>query len=478
MAFLDSNEEVFALGGATAASGITQLRETRSKDARPVIVECQYLPQGDSTATVTLEWNSISAQRLNRGDRVDFTFFLERHGEAKRGDVLILRFPLDPGKIADPVFAAVGAVSYKTSQPADLLGVELGFAEQGELRFALPIAHSSIAHMASAWHFRDPRSAPALEIRFHLQATGKIVSVRCGRLFAGHGYDPYVFNPAMEKIAHFNGRPEIPGAAEAIAEFERRAIQAARSHSYEGMQCFIRPFAVMREGNPRFPMLIGTPNSISWYAIDPAHGCELYAREGYVAADDIVLDCGAHAGQMSTLFALEAGKRGRVVAFDPFPQNCFQIEAQAQLNRLDNLEAVMAGVGASREKVNASINGQQTLNAAAGQSGRLDIDILPLDEYADLGPTFMKVDVEGADVAAMLGAQKLMRKCRPKIFVELHTQFIGQFGHTLADFFQAIPRDIYNVVCRVEGVDHAWRHYEPGLENGVTQPMLVWATPR
>ena len=72
----------------------------------------------------------------------------------------------------------------------------------------------------------------------------------------------------------------------------------------------------------------------------------------------------------------------------------------------------------------------------------------------------------------------MMRDCKPRMFIELHTQFIGHFGHNLTDFFEAIPSDIYRVQYKIDGVDHAWKTYEPGIEKNVTMPMLVWAVPR
>ena len=90
----------------------------------------------------------------------------------------------------------------------------------------------------------------------------------------------------------------------------------------------------------------------------------------------------------------------------------------------------------------------------------------------------LELHVEGAEVDALIGAAKLLRLCRPKIFVEVHTQLIGKFGYNLTDFFSQIPADLYDIKFIVEGVDSAWRPYEAGLEAGVTAPLLVFATPK
>ena len=106
------------------------------------------------------------------------------------------------------------------------------------------------------------------------------------------------------------------------------------------------------------------------------------------------------------------------------------------------------------------------------------IGIVPLDDYCGESPTFVKLDVEGGEAGALRGAQKLLRTCRPRLFIEVHTQMIGDFGHTLRDLFEAIPGDCYDVTYKIEGTHADWKPYAPGIETGVTAPMLVLATPK
>ena len=290
--------------------------------------------------------------------------------------------------------------------------------------------------------FQKPEQ-PFIEIIVHLRKTAAPVRLHFGRVFIGQHYNPYVYNPLYEYVAHVRGRPEFPGEAEVKAEFERVAEEACATQTFLGSQAFIHPYLVMREGSSRFPMLVGTPNSMSWYSTDPSHGIEQYQTAGYIAEDDVVLDCGAHAGQMSTCFSIVGGPRGRVLAFEPFPQNYYQVEAQTQLNKLPHLESMRAGVGETRSTAKVSILGQMTTTSrASALNDEMDIKIVPIDDFTDIKPTFIKLDVEGAEVAALRGAQRLLQEARPKIFIEVHTQFLGYFGHNLRDMFDAIPADI------------------------------------
>ena len=480
MGFLTRNEDVFLLDSAAVTGGAdVAIEETRSANDNPVLIEIKYHPAGVSRVAVDIQWNPISATRRRRGETIDFNFNVSRSGSIRSGDLLVLRFPLRADRIWDTVFAAVAAVALRVGRPECLSGAEIGFGSMRGLEFALPMSVQNVSHIATAWKYATKPAEPYIELRLHFRDVGGMMPFRIGRLFAGLDYDPYIFNPAFEYSAFMNGRPEFDDADAIAAQFVQQATAASARHVFHGMQSFIRPYFVMREGEPRFPMLVGTPNSMSWYGMDPAHGIEMFQQRSIVQAGDVTLDCGAHAGQMAAFFSLVGGPEGKVFAFDPFPQNYFQVEAQGRLNKLPNFVSTRTGVGPRRESIEVSINGQSTRQVGqANLHDRMSIAIEPLDDYAGEKPTFVKLDIEGAEVGALQGAQKLMRSCKPRLFIEVHTQMIGDFGHHLSDLFDAIPQDVYKITYKIEGAHSGWLDYAPGIEKGVTQPMLVFATAR
>ena len=141
--------------------------------------------------------------------------------------------------------------------------------------------------------------------------------------------------------------------------------------------------------------------------------------------------------------------------------------------------SIRAGVGATHKTIEASILRQMTVeNEPQIYGDSTEIKIVPLDDFIDENPTLIKLDVEGAEVDALIGAARMLRQCRPKIFIEVHTQFIGKFGYNLTDLFLAIPSDIYDIKLKVARIDRQWRTYRPGEEVGVTVPLLIYATPK
>jgi FkbM family methyltransferase len=430
----------------------------------------------------------LDAPATVAGELSGFVAGFKGDNRLRNGDCVGYRIALDTDTIWDEDFATIIAAMVSVDNQQAVSEVWLGLGDDEGIAHEEPCGPTADDWLESGgsdwfgsggWRFAQRPSNPFLQIRIVLRATPAAVRVKVTRLFAGQVFDPYLFNPHYEQAAEYNGWPKIANEEQVLHDFEDKAREACRTASYWAAQSFVRPFIVMREGEPRFPMLIGSVNSVLWYGIEPRHRLELYRELGCVGEGEVTLDCGAHAGQLAAYFALESGPQGRVIAFDPFAHNCLQVEAQAALNAPGRIRAVKAGVGARRQTLRVSILGQQT-TAGDDRTSQddTDIEIVPLDDYLDEKPTFIKIDVEGAEVDALIGAARLLRTCQPKIFIEVHTQFLGQFGYTLTDFFSKIPLDLYDVRFMVEGVDSAWRIYQPGLEAGVTTPLLVYAAPK
>jgi FkbM family methyltransferase len=478
MSFLIPDEDVFLLSGRyLTSSGPATIVEHHAAGSQPVFVDVAYRPEGTSSATIELAWNPISAARRDKGDLVDFTIVVTREGEIHPGDLCTIRFRLKPRDVWDPDFGSVFAASLQPDPPTSIANAELSVFEGPIQRTRQPFPRhgNDLRHMTSFFRFAAMPSDPVVELNLQLGPPPN--KFRIGRLFAGPRYDPYVFSPTFELQAYLWGKCQFPNANDVLAEFEEQARVVSKKHGLIAEQSFIYPFIVMREFTPPFPMLIGTVNCLSWYASQSkVTDLHIFLDDWIIRPDDVVFDCGANAGQMAALFGLLAGPRGRVFAFDPFPQNILQIEAQARLNGLDNLRAIRAAVGEIRCRETVSNLAQQSRNQGdLGYGDQIGIEIVPLDDYIHEKPTVIKLDVEGAEVAALRGARRILETLRPTLYVEVHTSMLPDFGHTLTDLFEAIPLEYYEITYMVEGIHREWQLYAPGAERGVSNPMLVRA---
>lgn len=146
-----------------------------------------------------------------------------------------------------------------------------------------------------------------------------------------------------------------------------------------------------------------------------------------------VYDIGSFHGILAMFFARQAGPEGRVVAFEPHPDSFRRIAEHLQLNGIDNVTPVNAGVGAAggtlelageEGRVSGSAEIQQADMAASGtEIPKLTVPVHAIDEVAGSeypDPAFAKIDVEGMEEDVIRGMRETIARCKPELFVEMH----------------------------------------------------------
>jgi FkbM family methyltransferase len=160
----------------------------------------------------------------------------------------------------------------------------------------------------------------------------------------------------------------------------------------------------------------------------------------------VAIDGGAHVGEYTLLFAAAVGAGGRVHAFEPDPRLFPVLAANVARNRLIQVnlnEAALGDAEERRELVMAADATASSLAGAAGTSltggsgGRTGVRVRTLDAYAEEhGLTRLdaiKLDVEGAEAAALAGAERCLSGFRPGlVFAECDDHAnVGPVGDTL-----------------------------------------------
>ncbi|MGI8773561.1 MAG: FkbM family methyltransferase [Actinomycetota bacterium] len=144
------------------------------------------------------------------------------------------------------------------------------------------------------------------------------------------------------------------------------------------------------------------------------------------------LDIGAFIGFYTILLGSLVGHEGRVWAFEPVPECARRVETNASLNGLSHVRVETAAV--------SNINGETTLTlgidpssghigptsslARPGSKGSLPVAVCRIDDYVVQHPfdrlDLVKIDVEGAEVAALEGMHETLRSFRPTLLVEVN----------------------------------------------------------
>ena len=156
------------------------------------------------------------------------------------------------------------------------------------------------------------------------------------------------------------------------------------------------------------------------------HAFELFALPGM-----IVYDIGANLGFYCVILARLVGPTGRIVAFEPLPDNARWITHNAKLNGFEQIEVRCEALGRSEGNAEFIVSEKSMWGkladagpAPADAVGQITVALRSLDDLVSAGaiapPSLMKIDVEGAEVDVLTGAADMLRRCRPALIVDLH----------------------------------------------------------
>lgn len=146
---------------------------------------------------------------------------------------------------------------------------------------------------------------------------------------------------------------------------------------------------------------------------------------------DVCFDIGGYRGYMSGVMALASAKA--VVVFEPLPDNVTAIERLVALNPALNISVCQVAVGRSDGRTSFTVMPDRSMGKLKGSSfqadvhgqASIDVELAQLDTLVyGRGlpkPTVMKIDVEGAEVDVLCGAQRVLAEGRPKLFIEAHS---------------------------------------------------------
>ena len=205
----------------------------------------------------------------------------------------------------------------------------------------------------------------------------------------------------------------------AIAErFSRnRVIRRRLPASVGGLPLFVSPDSQLKYLKP---------------GIDAFDASLLQLAKDYIKPDSIVWDIGANVGIL-TFAAAGLATAGQVLAVEADPWLAQLLRRTLTLSQNKSLDVIVLSVAiADRigvlEFVIASRGRASNYLAAAGgwtQSGgvrqRVHVPTLTLDALMEqfAAPTFVKIDVEGAELLVLRGASRLLRDARPTLYIEV-----------------------------------------------------------
>jgi len=154
------------------------------------------------------------------------------------------------------------------------------------------------------------------------------------------------------------------------------------------------------------------------------------------------VDCGVLDGETSlNLMELCHGKVEKIWMFEPDKKNIQKVKKNFK-DKKNDYEIIEKGVWSCQTSLHFNSMGNGC--ACVDESGEDVIETIKLDDVLiDSNPTFIKMDIEGAEYKALKGAERVIRKCHPKLAISVYHK----------------PEDIFDIPSLILEYNSDYRFY-------------------
>lgn len=160
---------------------------------------------------------------------------------------------------------------------------------------------------------------------------------------------------------------------------------------------------------------------------------EIFTQDGYYFETDnpspVIIDAGAHIG-LATLYFKKLYPAAHITAIEPHPENFTLLEKNVFENQLADVQLVQAALNTSpgHTTLYADRSNQRWFSTAGfiegawnrqQKSEALTVPTLPLSDFLQQPIDFLKLDIEGAELAVLTAAGNNLTKVK-HMMIEFH----------------------------------------------------------
>ncbi len=229
----------------------------------------------------------------------------------------------------------------------------------------------------------------------------------------------------------------------------------------------------LRIGSLIFRVIMYVPAGQLAVGLDP----ELFkALHVLLRPGDTVIDGGANDGWMSLVIATLVGTEGKVVAFEPEPNNIGRFQQNLKLNKdcqtkIASIELVEKALWSREEKLILHLTAEDGEHCLA-DLGKYEVSQqwVPTTTIDAMGikPRVIKLDVEGSEIEALKGARRTIRDNGSYVVCECNRWALERFGESQHSL-RAFAKDNFNYDTYVLTRFHAYPLFvPPGVEIATT----------
>jgi FkbM family methyltransferase len=153
---------------------------------------------------------------------------------------------------------------------------------------------------------------------------------------------------------------------------------------------------------------------------------------------DVIYDIGAFRGAYGVAAKAAFADAVSVHAFEPIEKNLREIEAILRLNQFQRFHTIGRAVGVGTT-IRGQFNEKYIMLRRGDSSDGLtvaEVAATSLDAYTQSAnelPSVIKVDVDGFELDVLLGARSYLSKHKPRLWIELHPDYLSAQGRSWKD---------------------------------------------
>ncbi len=163
-----------------------------------------------------------------------------------------------------------------------------------------------------------------------------------------------------------------------------------------------------------------------------------------------VIDVGANIGWTALQLARRA-VHGNVYGFEPDPYNWKRCQENVKRNALGNLEVLSVALGSKESTLNMEVRTPSNRGGnrivPGGLGGTISVQVCRMDQSPPVNKLdkidLIKIDVEGYELQVLKGAEGLLLKHKPILFVELDDDNLRDQGDSAVELIRFLEERGY-----------------------------------
>ena len=167
---------------------------------------------------------------------------------------------------------------------------------------------------------------------------------------------------------------------------------------------------------------------------------EYFDKNVVLTEDEVFIDCGGFDGDSAMRFVEQCGGKYRdIIIFEP--ESC---KKEAIQNNMDDNRYILYQAGVWSTNTKLHFNAMGTVSSYISERGEYTIEAVALDETVyDKKPTYIKMDVEGAEQEALKGCRKIIQEYKPKLAICIYHK----------------PEDLFEIPAMIKEMNPEYKLY-------------------